>query len=93
MSNNGYGEIDFLGMLEKKEEMVKKATHLKLQMEEERKAIDEKYKDFLKDFLPAYNEMQNILKDFNETWGEKEKPYKKELSELTKKYNRLLKEI
>lgn len=75
-------ELDFLDFLEKQEQ-------IRLEAEREKALIDDKYKELLDEYVPASKKMRQMVDEFNKSWEEVLKPYRKEVSALRKKYKEL----
>lgn len=83
---NTMPEINILEVFEKRAELQK-------QYEAEGKLIREKYAQVLEAYKPANEELNAIIRAFNEEWDSQINPYRKEMKALRKKYNRMLKEL
>ena len=93
MSNQVYGEIDFLEHMSSQEEKRKKAEELRQQAKEELAQIEAKYQEVLEEYRPASERIKNLVNAFNDEWEPKMCNYQKEVKALKNKYNKLIKSL
>lgn len=74
-------------------EIFQKREQLQREYRTEAQLLEEKYASELARFRPAYKEYQESIGSFNRRWDIVMAPYRKEMKALTRKYNRLLKQL
>ena len=83
---NYYGEIDFVGLLKRREARM---NDLKQSMDEELAAIREKYAALLDEYEPEKAEYERRQREFEQKWRLKMHHYDREVSALVRKYKKL----
>lgn len=83
-----YGEIDFVGMLKKREERM---NELKCSMDEELAAIRVKYAALLDEYEPEKEEYERRQREFERKWRLKMHHYDREVAAVVRKYKKLAK--
>lgn len=83
-----YGEIDFVGLLRKREERM---SELKCSMNEELRAIRAKYADLLAEYESEKEEYECRQREFEQKWWPKMHHYDREVRALVRKYKKLAK--
>jgi len=93
MNTKNYGEIDFVAYLKSTETKKAKVDELNRQAKEEYDTLKEKYKEVLREYEPASEKMQLLVKAFNDEWDDKLRAYRKEKDTITKKYKKIFKQL
>lgn len=86
MNSTGYSEIDFVGLLKRREACM---NDLKRSMDEEMAVIRAKYATLLDEYEPEKAEYERRQREFEQKWRLKMHHYDRDVSALVRKYKKL----